>query len=172
MKEQNPPKTAQDTPRARVKQLHKRAIDAITISEIAKLCARLLTEAEACRQLGVNPQAWRNWKLRNRNSEKFAALLEAFRANRIDDLLRKIEASADGDGIKQRDWRAAAFLLQITDKKYNPGTAEAGTTNNTQVNIVMSEARAKEIMDTIVRPALEAEKKLKQLPTASTDETP
>ncbi|MDE2103525.1 MAG: hypothetical protein KGL39_40165 [Patescibacteria group bacterium] len=146
-----PPKTTQDTPRARVKQLHKRAIDGVTISEVARLCARLLTEAEACRQLGVNPQAWRNWKLRNRNSEKFGELLESFRANRIDDLISKIENSATGIGMKQPDWRAAAYLLQVTDRRFNPSVAEGGA--SVQVN-VLTEARAHEIIEKIVRPQL------------------
>jgi len=93
-----------------------RAIDATTISEIAKLTARQLTESEACRRLGVKPKNWFDWKSRHNRTEKFAALLEAHRANRIDSLIEKIEAGADGKGMKQPDWRAAAFLLTVTDR--------------------------------------------------------
>jgi len=84
---------------------------------IARLCARQLTESEACRKIGVRPQAWFSFKSRHNRSEKFAALLEAFRADRVDDLISKIEASADGKGLKQPDWRAAAALLKFADQK-------------------------------------------------------
>ena len=93
----------------------KRRIDAATISEIARLCARQLTESEACRKIGVRPQAWFSWKSRHNRSEKFAALLEAFRAERIDTLITNVEDGANGKGMKQPDWRAAAHLLKIAD---------------------------------------------------------
>jgi hypothetical protein len=94
-----------------------RRIDATTISEIARLCAKQLTESEACRRLGVRPRHWFDWKTRHSRSEKFAELLEAFRADRIDSLISKIEKSADGIGLKQPDWRAAAALLKFADMK-------------------------------------------------------
>ena len=94
-----------------------RRIDSATISEIARLCARQLSESEACRKIGIKPQHWFSWKSRHNRSEKFAALLEEFRAGRIDDLSTKIEMSADGVGMKQPDWRAAAALLKFADMK-------------------------------------------------------
>jgi hypothetical protein len=94
-----------------------RRIDTATISEIARLCARQLSESEACRKIGVRPQAWFSWKSRHNRSEKFAALLEEFRANRIDDLLTRVENSAAGIGVKFPDFRAALALLKITDHK-------------------------------------------------------
>ena len=94
-----------------------RRIDATTIAEIAKLVARQLTESEACRQLGIEPRHWFDWKSRSSRNERFAGLLEAYRANRIDDLITKIENGADGVGMRQPDWRAAAFLLSVTDKR-------------------------------------------------------
>jgi hypothetical protein len=94
-----------------------RRIDSATISEIARLCARQLSESEACRKIGIKPQHWFSWKARHNRSEKFAALLEEFRAGRIDDLITKIEKSADGVGMKQPDWRAAAALLKFADMK-------------------------------------------------------
>ena len=93
-----------------------RAIDGTTIAEIARLTAKMLTESEACRRLGINPRRWFDWKTRHSRAEKFAALLEEFRAGRIDSLIAKIEASADGIGLKGPDWRAAAFLLSVSDK--------------------------------------------------------
>jgi hypothetical protein len=92
-------------------------IDATTISEIARLCARQLSEAEACRKLGIKPQQWFSWKARHNRSEKFAALLEEFRAGRIDSLVAKMESAADGVNMKQPDWRAAAALLKFVDLK-------------------------------------------------------
>jgi len=94
-----------------------RRIDAATISEIARLCARQLSESEACRKIGIKPQHWFSWKARHNRSEKFAALLEEFRAGRIDSLITKIESAADGVNMKQPDWRAAAALLKFADMK-------------------------------------------------------
>jgi hypothetical protein len=94
-----------------------RRFSAKTISEIARLCAKQLSESEACRLLKIRPQSWFSWKARHNRSEKFAALLEEFRAGRIDDLISKIEKSADGIGLKQPDWRAAAALLKFADMK-------------------------------------------------------
>lgn len=170
MNEKETSATTHDTPRVRVKQLHKRAIDGVTIAEIARLCAKLLTEAEACRQLGVNPASWRNWKSRNRNSEKFAALLESFRANRIDDLISKIENSADGIGMKQPDWRAAAYLLQITDRKFNPSAVAVIEMQQAPVvNVHVFTAAVRQIYgDELARQLSEAGQ-VKQLPPADSD---
>jgi hypothetical protein len=83
----------------------------------ARLCARQLSEAEACRKLGIKPQQWFSWKSRHNRSEQFAALLEEFRAGRIDSLVTKMESAADGVNMKQPDWRAAAALLKFVDFK-------------------------------------------------------
>jgi hypothetical protein len=53
-----------------------------------------LTESEACRQLGIQPRAWFNFKDRAGRGEKFKALLEAYRADRIESLIARIEKSA------------------------------------------------------------------------------
>jgi hypothetical protein len=107
-----------------------RRIDTATISEIARLCARQLSESEACRKIGVRPQAWFSWKSRHNRSEKFSALLEEFRANRIDDLITRVENSAAGIGVKFPDFRAALALLKITDHK-RFGDSPAVEINNT-----------------------------------------
>lgn len=102
-----------------------RKIDAVTIAEMAKLCAKMLTETEACRRLGIRPKAWFDWKARANRVEKFAELLEAFRADRIEQLIDRIEKSAKGEDLKFPDWRAALALLKITDQK-RFGDAPAG----------------------------------------------
>jgi hypothetical protein len=94
-----------------------RRIDAKTISGIARFCAKQLTESEACRLLNVRPQSWFSWKSRHNRAEKFAALLEEFRAGRIETLIARIEKSADGVGLKQPDWRAASALLSHVDPR-------------------------------------------------------
>lgn len=119
----NDKNTPSETPEASINDNHPtrtraaRRIDATTISEIARLCARQLSEAEACRKLGIKPQQWFSWKARHNRSEKFAALLEEFRAGRIDSLVAKMESAADGVNMKQPDWRAAAALLKFVDLK-------------------------------------------------------
>lgn len=110
-----------------------RRIDATTISEIARLCARQLTESESCRRIGIKPRHWFDWKTRHNRAEKFAALLEEFRAGRIDDLIARVEKSADGVGMKQPDWRAAAFLLSVTDAKRFSASGNVGVEVNVNV---------------------------------------
>ena len=78
-----------------------RTFDATAISAICRLCAKSLNEREAALLLGYSPRAWYSFKARGKNSEKFEELLTEFRADRIDSLIAKIEASADGEGMKQ-----------------------------------------------------------------------
>jgi hypothetical protein len=95
-----------------------RAIDGNTIAEMAKLCAKNLTESEAARRLSLRPGHWFEWKSRHNRTEKFKELFEAFRAGRIERLLDRIEESAEGKGgVKYADWRAAAALLKFYDSK-------------------------------------------------------
>jgi hypothetical protein len=94
-----------------------RKIDAGTIAEMAKLVAKMLTESEACRRLGIKPRTWFDWKSRAGRNQKFADLLEAYRADRIESLIDRIEKSADGERLKYPDWRAALALLKITDQR-------------------------------------------------------
>jgi hypothetical protein len=126
-----------------------RRIDATTISEIARLCARQLSESEACRKIGIVPQAWFSWKARHNRSEKFAALLEEFRAGRIDSLVTKIESAADGVNMKQPDWRAAAALLKFVDLK-RFGDSPTVEVNNQIPWHGISKQRMKEIEAMIV----------------------
>ena len=94
-------------------------ITARTVAEIARICALSHSESEACRLLNIRPQSWFSWKSRHKRSEKFGALLEKFRAGRIHDLIKQIEAAANVDKAKAAgvrfDWRAAAYLLAIID---------------------------------------------------------
>jgi hypothetical protein len=93
-----------------------RRIDKGIIEAVAALVSRGLTESEACRQLNIRPKSFFNFKSTRRNDERFAELLEKFRSARIEDLIKDIESSAKGVGMKQRDWRAAKFLLEVLDR--------------------------------------------------------
>jgi hypothetical protein len=142
-----------------------RRIDAATISEIARLCARQLSESEACRKIGIKPQHWFSWKSRHNRSEKFAALLEEFRAGRIDDLITKIEKSADGIGLKQPDWRAAAALLKFADMK-RFGDSPAVEINNVTAPLISDDIAARVIALFQRQKALAAQSAPKQIQAA------
>ena len=109
----------------------RRRIDAKTIAAIAKLCAKQLTESESCRRLGIQPRAWFNFKTRAGRGEKFGALLESYRAHRIQHLIERIEKSADGIDTKFPDFRAALALLKIADqRRFGDGAAVETTVNH------------------------------------------
>jgi hypothetical protein len=114
----NPPNQTTDTPKCDdIPARARRRFDEKSISAIARLVARSLTESEAARFLGYEPRAWFNFKARGRNDKRFCALLEKFRAERVDSLVARIEKSADGVGLKQPDWRAASALLSHVDPR-------------------------------------------------------
>lgn len=95
----------------------RRKIDASVIAAMAQAVAKMLTESEAARLCGLEPRHWFEWKSRAHRAKKFADMLEAVRANRIEALLDRIEKSANGVGVKYPDFRAALALLKITDQK-------------------------------------------------------
>lgn len=95
----------------------RRKITAETIAEMAKLCAKMLTETESCRRLGIRPRSWFDFKSRCGRGDKFAELLEAFRAQKIESLLDRVQKSADGVDTKYPDFRAALALLKFHDQK-------------------------------------------------------
>ena len=73
---QNTPKDRYILPRTR----KNRAVDARTISSMARLCAKGLTETEAALRLGVKPGQWFTFKSTSGRSEKFAMLLDELAA--------------------------------------------------------------------------------------------
>lgn len=88
-----------------------RMFDIQSVSEVSQLVAKGVTESEAATLIGRTPAAWFSWKARRGNDEKFKEALERARATRINGLIQTIEKSATGEGMKQRDWRAADRLL-------------------------------------------------------------
>lgn len=92
-------------------------ITATTIEAIAALVSRGMTITEGCHQMNVRPKTFFNFTSLHRNDVRFKEIIEKFTAMRVDDLLREIERSAHGEGMKMRDWRAAKFLLEVLDRK-------------------------------------------------------
>ena len=130
----------------------RRRIDAKAIATIAKLCAKQLTEAEACRRLGIEPRAWFNFKHRAKRGEKFKALVESFRAQRIEHLIERIEKSADGIDTKYPDFRAALALLKIADRQRfgDSPTVEINTGNQSALIVSAGgEAAVLKMLDAI-----------------------
>jgi len=74
-----------------------------------------MTQAEACRRLGVDPRVWLNWKHKHKRNEKYEALFEEFRAMNIEALMSRIYKSAEGIDLKFPDWRAALAALRVLD---------------------------------------------------------
>ena len=125
-----------------------RAIDGRTIAEMAKLCAKNLTESEAARRLGLRPGHWFEWKSRCNRADRFKELFEAFRAGRIERLLDRIEESAEGKGgVKYADWRAAAALLKFYDsKRFGESPAVEVQMNAQTVSVAFIDAACDEVL--------------------------
>jgi len=107
--------------------------EAPDIEEMSMYVAKGLTESEAARLMGREPRSWFVFKCRGKNDKRFGEQLEAARAKRINDNLGLIEKSAKGEGMKQRDWRAADRLLQIADSRFRDDVQ--ATPQNTTVNV-------------------------------------
>ena len=151
----NPANQPKDTPKAidiPARPMPGRKIDAVTIAEMAKLCAKTLTESEACRRLGIKPRTWFDFKSRAGRTEHFAEMVEAYRAARIEQLIDRIEKSADGDGVKFPDWRAALALLKITDQRRFGDSPAPETPPQANPHIVQA------MLDTVARMFAEREK--------------
>lgn len=148
-----PPETCNGASRT----MPARRIDSAMIAEMAKLCAKNLTESEACRRLEIKPRRWFEWKSRCNRTAKFTELFEAFRAGRIEKLLDRIEDSAEGKGgVRYPDWRAAAALLKFFDNKRFGDTPEHSTPPviNLQINVseVLDKVRARKMLEAAQEP--------------------
>ena len=71
------------------------------------------TEIEACLNLNVNPVQWRVWKSKHPRTEAFDTLCAKLRGAEIQHSMERIKLCGDGIGMKQPDWRAHAFRLQV-----------------------------------------------------------
>lgn len=114
----------------------------ITISdanEIANLIAnRFLNETEACALLNIPRDNWYKYKTRNKNLVQFDQTYTRLKAAKIAQCISRIDQCGDGIGLKQPDWRAKAFLLQVTDReRFGTGPVAPATVNNVQLNVTM-----------------------------------
>ena len=94
----------------------KRRARRITMQDaeaIAEQVAKRLTETEACYNLGIVPKSWYCFKQKHGREQQFAALCTRMRAAKIQDCIDKVDKCGNGEGMKQPDWRAKAFLLQV-----------------------------------------------------------
>jgi hypothetical protein len=82
---------------------------------MAELAAERYSDTEACHILGIHYDSWRKWKSLAGRDARFADSIARMRGIYKQARLSEIKASAAGIGMKQRDWRAAAFLLESVD---------------------------------------------------------
>lgn len=90
----------------------------ITLCDAEAVAKRIVrtrcTEKEAIIVLGFNYESWRTWKDRHKNSPLFDSIVTRIRETRVEHLIQDIEDIGDGIGMKQPDWRAKQFVLQVT----------------------------------------------------------
>lgn len=108
------------------------------IEQIAILVAKRMTETEACAVLGLDAQHWFQVKCRKMADGRFEKLVAQVRGQYVNARLTEIEQSARGEGMKQRDWRAAAWLAQVSggDRYSTAGNARS---ENLTVNVIADE---------------------------------
>jgi len=140
------------------------------VKAVANLVAtRCLTETESCHIIGIEPVRWFNWKQKAGRLAKFDSTLARMRAAKIEQCIARIDDCGDGIGLKQPDWRAKAWLLQVTDRK-RFGNESAPVERETVVNILVMAEAAKRIYDVeTVEPKLLSAKAKIKLPTRRQD---
>ena len=120
----------------------RRKLTEVDIKAIADLItARKLTETEACISLDIKPEQWQVWKCRGKHGSKFESLIARARTENIKILLGRIDSASQDAEIeingkvitKRGDWRAAAWLAEKTDARFQDAQAPANVTNNLQI---------------------------------------
>ena len=112
------------------------------VKEMARLIAECrLTESEASNLLDIPAKVWFNWKCKPANKLKFEDIFTRIKASKITNCIESINRIGDGIGMKQPDWRAKHFILQITAPDRFNLNKESSTGQAPTVNIqIMSEA--------------------------------
>jgi hypothetical protein len=88
-----------------------RKIDLADVESIARLCALRLTEKDACAHLGINYEAWRNWKCLNKERTlAFNDAIARVKAAKLEAIVAVIDEAKDRTGAP--DWRAKAWLAE------------------------------------------------------------
>ena len=112
------------------------------VKELARLVAECkLTETEASNLLDINERVWFSWKAKEKNKLQYDDILTRIRAAKITNCIESINKIGDGIGMKQPDWRAKQFILQITAPERFSLNKESSNSNAPTVNIqIMSDA--------------------------------
>ena len=117
----------------------------ITIEDataIAKLSTQFyLTETEACHRLKISVNQWFDWKDRAKHKTEYQALFQTHKQAVIVNHVQNIHNVSQGIGVKQRDWRASQFLLQVVDReRFGTGPTQPAQVNNVTLNVTMADA--------------------------------
>jgi hypothetical protein len=125
-----------------IRQKRRKNITEHDVKELARLVAECkLTETEASNLLDINERVWFSWKSKEKNKLQYEDILTRIRAAKITNCIKSINDIGDGIGMKQPDWRAKQFILQITAPDRFNLNKESSTGQAPTVNIqIMSEA--------------------------------
>ena len=105
-----------------VELVKRRKLNSTDLKAVAELVINSkLTETEACRVLNINVQQWWVFKSRKKNTPEFESICSRIRGFTIQNAMQTIEDCGNGIGMKQPDWRAHAFRLQvIAPERFSP----------------------------------------------------
>jgi hypothetical protein len=124
----------------------------LSVTEIEAVCRLIaekrFTDREACAKCGINERTWFRWKQKSKNDVRFSALIERLRGERLNTIIDRIDDASIGKGMKQPDWRAAAWLAQVIDReRYGDQRVISSNVTNTfnQTNNLMFNEAAKRI---------------------------
>lgn len=109
------------------------------LNDIARLVStRKMTETDACIMLGISVKQWFNYKSLHKRDKEFADTVIRMREDKICGMVDLIEDSAKGIGIKQRDWRAGAWIAErLAPERFAQVKGDAPvTTNNLNVMVM------------------------------------
>lgn len=151
----------------------RRRITKKDIESMAKLVAKRITETGACLMLGIKPETWFNFKLRQQNQSKFEESIAHFRESKLNDCLESIDKAGDEisfqneDGthsIKRGDWRAKAWLAERVLAPERLGQQQTG---QPQVQIFAGDSAVRAVLEKVYNRTELTYKEPKQLPSVT-----
>lgn len=130
-----------------VKSVKIRLSDLKLIADL--VATRRLTEKEACAMLNLRYNRWLSWKSLHKNNAVFEKAIERIKARKITGYLNDIDRIADGSPeLKMKpDWRAKAFMLGVTDNRFQPKASEQTVNNNSVTMNLVSDALKRVFID-------------------------
>lgn len=128
-----------------VRKLCRRRISIQDVEAICEMVSMQLTETEACLNLNINPQVWRDWKRNHKHESTFSDALTRIRGTYIAGNLAQIRKAATGSDGVRHDWRAADRLNGILARdRY--GNQDASAQVSVSVNVVAPD-RLKQLVE-------------------------